>query len=96
MNLVLEEKARDAFDALVKDDLPAFIIHTFTKVVSLSIQQRITGTLPPHLREASEGLAEVFCLTDPSRHDHPIVFTSKGMLTVPEHTSITNLISRVS
>lgn len=37
------------------------------------------GTLPPHLREASEGLAEVFCLTDPSRPDNPIVFASEGL-----------------
>lgn len=36
------------------------------------------GTLAPHLREASEGLAEVFCLTDPSRPDNPIVFASEG------------------
>ena len=35
--------------------------------MSLSISRRITGTLAPHLRDASEGLAEVFCLTDPSR-----------------------------
>jgi len=33
--------------------------------------------LAPHLREASEGLAEVFCLTDPSRADNPIVFVSE-------------------
>ena len=78
VNHVLEEKLRLAFDALVKDDLPAYITHTFIQVVSISIQRRITGTLPPHLREASEGLAEVFCLTDPSRPDNPIVFASEG------------------
>lgn len=78
INSVLEEKARLAFDALVKDDLPAFITFTFIRVVSLSIQRRIIGTLPAHLREASEGLAEVFCLTDPSRKDNPIVFASEG------------------
>jgi hypothetical protein len=78
MNSILEEKANDALDALVKNDLPAFITYTFIRVVSLSIQRRITGTLPPHLREASEGLAEVFCLTDPARQDNPIVFASEG------------------
>jgi hypothetical protein len=79
MNSILEEKAKKAFDALVRDDLPAFITHTFTRVVSLSIQRRITGTLPPHLCEGYEGLAEVFCLTDPSKHDNPIVFASEGI-----------------
>lgn len=72
----LEQKANSAFDALVVDDLPAYIAHQYTQVVSVSIAKRVTGTLPAHLREASEGLAEVFCLTDPSRTDNPIVFAS--------------------
>jgi hypothetical protein len=81
VNAWVQEKADLAFAALVRDDLPAFVTHTFIQVVSVSIQRRICGTLPPHLREASEGLAEVFCLTDPSRLDNPIVFASEGMST---------------
>ncbi|KAF2109141.1 hypothetical protein BDV96DRAFT_502953 [Lophiotrema nucula] len=77
VNAILEEKAKNAFDILVRDDLPAFISHMFIQVVSVSIQKRITGNLPPLLREASEGLAEVFCLTDPSRSDNPIIFASE-------------------
>ncbi|KAF2625874.1 hypothetical protein BU25DRAFT_344801 [Macroventuria anomochaeta] len=77
VNGILEEKAKLAFDILVRDDLPAFITHIFTQVVSVSISKRVTGNLPPLLREASEGLAEVFCLTDPSRHDNPIIFASE-------------------
>lgn len=78
VNEDLEVKAKQAFDAMVREDLPAYITHTYIQTVSLSIQRRITGTLPSHLREASEGLAEVFCLTDPSRPDNPIVFASEG------------------
>lgn len=78
VNGVLEEKAKLAFDILVRDDLPAFITHIFTQTASVSISKRITGNLPPLLREASEGLAEVFCLTDPSRKDNPIIFASEG------------------
>lgn len=77
INSVLEEKANHAFEVLVREDLPAYVAHVFIQVVSVSIQRRITGTLPPHLREASEGLAEVFCLTDPSRPDNPIIFASE-------------------
>ena len=76
-NPALEEKARLAFQVMVDEDLPAFVTHTWIGVVSVSIHRRITGTLPPHLREASEGLAEVFCLSDPSRPDNPIVFASE-------------------
>ncbi|KAF2172054.1 hypothetical protein M409DRAFT_62879 [Zasmidium cellare ATCC 36951] len=76
-NAMLEEKANRAFEQLVQEDLPAYVTHIWIQVVSVSIQRRITGTLAPHLREASEGLAEVFCLTDPSRTDNPIVFASE-------------------
>jgi hypothetical protein len=82
LNSALEDKAAQAFDVLVREDLPAYITHIYIQVVSLSITRRITGTLPPHLREASEGLAEVFCLSDPSRPDNPIVFASEGMSVV--------------
>ena len=76
-NNELEQKAGQAFEILVREDLPAYIAHEWVRLVSVSIQRRITGTLAPHLREASEGLAEVFCLTDPSRTDNPIVFASE-------------------
>ena len=66
-NQLLEEKAREAFQVMVNRDLPAYVTHTYVQTVSLSISMRIAGTLPVHLRQASEGLAEVFCLTDPSR-----------------------------
>ena len=78
-NSALEAKARQSFDIMVTQDLPAYVTQIYIQIVSLSISRRITGTLAPHLREASEGLAEVFCLTDPSREDNPIVFASEGM-----------------
>ncbi|KAL8298847.1 hypothetical protein RB597_007462 [Gaeumannomyces tritici] len=76
-NQSLATRAEAAFEALARDDMPAYITHVWIQTVSVSIKKRITGTLPPHLREMSEGLAEVFCLTDPSRHDNPIVFASE-------------------
>ena len=77
-NHELEDKAASAFTILTEQDLPAYITQMYIQIVSLSISRRITGTLAPHLRDASEGLAEVFCLTDPSRPDNPIVFASEG------------------
>lgn len=84
-NTELQEKADAAFDILAREDLPAFISHTWVQVVSISIQRRITGTLAPHLREASEGLAEVFCLTDPGRTDNPIVFASEEFVRMTQY-----------
>lgn len=77
-NATLLKRATDAFDYLVREELPAYVTHEYIQIVSASISARISGMLAPHLREASEGLAEVFCLTDPSRPDNPIVFASEG------------------
>lgn len=79
INTFLEERARKAFDVLVTEELPAFITHQYIQIVSASIVARVTGALTPDLRDASDGLAEVFCLTDPSRQDNPIVFASEGV-----------------
>lgn len=76
-NTSLERRAQEAFNSLVNEELPAYISHVFIQVVNVSLHRRVTGTMPAHLREASEGLAEVFCLTDPSRADNPIVFASE-------------------
>ena len=78
INTGLEARANAAFDILAREELPAFICHKYIQVVSTSITARITGSLSPQLRESSEGLAEVFCLTDPSRQDNPIIFASEG------------------
>lgn len=65
----LADAANEAFDDLVREDLAAYIAHVYTRIVSNSVHRRITGSLATHLREASHGLAEVFVLTDPTRHD---------------------------
>ena len=95
-NTALERRADEAFQMLVNEELPAYITHLYINVVSQSISRRITGTLSPHLREASEGLAEVFCLTDPSRKDNPIVFASEGRSCVPiVFLNMANLMCRI-
>ncbi|KAJ9615748.1 hypothetical protein H2200_001825 [Cladophialophora chaetospira] len=77
INTALEQRAKAAFDILATEELSAFITHQYIQIVSNTITARITGSLAPGLREASDGLAEVFCLTDPSRKDNPIVFASE-------------------
>ncbi|KAM0279801.1 hypothetical protein ACHAO9_011536 [Fusarium lateritium] len=77
VNDALWKRANDAFQAMANHDLPAYITHTYIQTVSITIKRRITDQLAPQLRDLSEGLAEVFCLTDPSRPDNPIVFASE-------------------
>lgn len=83
LNHALREKANKAFETLANQELAAYVTHTYIQTVSVTIKRRIADTLPPHLREMSEGLAEVFCLTDPSRPDNPIVFASEGTIHHP-------------
>lgn len=77
-NESLRQKSAAAFETLAREELPAYVTHVWTEIVALSVKKKVTGTLPPHLQESSEGLAEVFCITDPSRRDNPIVFASEG------------------
>lgn len=79
MNADLEEKAEKAFNVLVQEDLPAFSTQVYVQTVKSSMIRRIMGPSAPPMRDAPDGLLEVFCLTDPSRPDNPIVFASKGM-----------------
>ncbi|KAM3562465.1 hypothetical protein ARSEF4850_002764 [Beauveria asiatica] len=72
-NQELKEKADKAFEVLTREDLPAYITHVWIQTVSISIRHRVMGTSS----DSCEGLAEVFCLTDPSRPDNPIVFMSE-------------------
>ncbi|KAI0854369.1 hypothetical protein F5Y00DRAFT_256861 [Daldinia vernicosa] len=77
INESLLARLSEALQTLAGEDLPAYITHTWMQTVAVTIKQRITNTLPNHLQDLSEGLADVFCLIDPSRHDSPIVFASK-------------------
>lgn len=74
-----EARAKKAFGLLVTEALPAYITHAFVRVVTESMVREITGTTMPVMRELVGGLAEVFCLSDPSVKDNPIVYASEGM-----------------
>ena len=73
-----EERSKRAFDTLVNEALPAYVTFHLVKVVTESMVREITGTALPLMRELVGGLAEVFCLADPSLPDTPIVYASEG------------------
>ncbi|KAL9604551.1 MAG: hypothetical protein Q9219_000516 [cf. Caloplaca sp. 3 TL-2023] len=72
-----ELRSRRAMETLVYEALPAYITQCFTKVVTEWMVREITGTTVPAMRELVGGLAEVFCLSDPSIRDNPIVYASE-------------------
>jgi hypothetical protein len=74
-----ESSIRRSIDELVSDALPAYITHQMVVLVTEVLVKEITGTNTPLMKEMIQGLAEVYCLTDPSLPDNPIVFASEGM-----------------
>lgn len=63
---------------LVNDALPAYITHRLTQVVTDHLVKEITQNSAPIMRELIPNLAEVYCMTDPSLPDNPIVYASQG------------------
>lgn len=78
-NRVLEQRVTDGLLALTAEELPAFITSRCITITSKIVEERVRGTLPMKFRGTSNALAEVFCLTDPSRPDNPIIFASEGI-----------------
>ncbi len=64
---------------LCSEALPAFITYTCVGVVTDCVTRDITGQRVPVMQDLVGNLAEVFCLTDPSVDDNPIIFASEGL-----------------
>ncbi|KAJ6142308.1 hypothetical protein N7497_011407 [Penicillium chrysogenum] len=77
VNTALEQRVQKALDALTAEELPAFITSTYINIAGKLVEERVRGTLPDKFQGTAEALAEVFCLTDPSRPDNPIIFASE-------------------
>ncbi|KAI9711611.1 MAG: hypothetical protein M1812_007133 [Candelaria pacifica] len=74
-----EARSRKALTELVIEALPSYITHCLIKIVTESLVKQITGIETPIMKELVYGLAEVFCLTDPSLKDDPIVYASEEL-----------------
>lgn len=75
-----ESFSQSAAQELVGEALPAWITYQMVQLVTEILVKEITGTNTPLMRELVQGLAEVYCMSDPSLPDHPIIFASEGML----------------
>jgi len=73
-----ESKAKSSIEVLLNDALPGYITHRITELVTDLLQREITGQASPAMKQMVSGLAEVYCLTDPSLPDNPIVYASDG------------------
>jgi hypothetical protein len=74
-----EAKSQRILDDLVEEALPAFLTHRMVGLVTDNLVKEITGEGVPVMKDLIPNLAEVFCISDPSLADNPIVYASEGM-----------------
>jgi len=72
------DHTRNVIGELLCDALPAALTHQLVKLVCETLVKEITQTNAPVMREMIPSLAEVYCVTDPSIQDNPIVYASEG------------------
>jgi PAS domain S-box-containing protein len=73
-----ESRSRRAEEKLISDALPGYITRRLVQLVTECLVKEITGNNAPIMQEMVHGLAEVYCMTDPSLPDNPIVYSSAG------------------
>ncbi|KAH0166999.1 hypothetical protein KCU67_g4063, partial [Aureobasidium melanogenum] len=73
-----EDRSRMVVQELVDDALPAYLTHRLVQLVTDSLVKEITGNIAPVLRDLIPSLAEVYCISDPSLPDNPIVYASEA------------------
>lgn len=71
-------KSQRILEDLIEEALPAFLTHRMVALVTDSLVKAITGEGVPLMKEMIPNLAEVFCISDPSLQDNPIVYASEG------------------
>lgn len=71
-----ERKLDTTFTQLINEALPGFVTHRMTQLVTEILVKEITGQAVPLMNNLVNGLAEVYCLTDPRIPDNPIIYAS--------------------
>lgn len=85
-----EAKSRRTVEDLVEEALPAYVTHRLVTLVTDTLVKEITGNNAPVMRELIPSLAEVYCVTDPSLPDNPIVYASEGMRNLTQQRVLAN------
>ncbi|KAI4722418.1 hypothetical protein E4T48_01399 [Aureobasidium sp. EXF-10727] len=78
METSFQDRSRMVVQELVDDALPAYLTHRLVQLVTDSLVKEITGNIAPVLRDLIPSLAEVYCISDPSLADNPIVYASEA------------------
>ncbi|KAF3000126.1 hypothetical protein E8E13_004629 [Curvularia kusanoi] len=87
MDPQFEQLSQRTLDELVAEALPAYITFTIVDVVTELLNKEIVGKNTPVMRELVHGLAEVYCLSDPTQEGNPIVFASDEFYNTTQYGS---------
>ncbi|GAM82114.1 hypothetical protein ANO11243_000930 [Dothideomycetidae sp. 11243] len=72
-----EHRGNETVQQLVDEALPGFLTHRLAQIVTETLVKEITGQGTPLMRDMIPSLAEVYCVSDPSLPDNPIVYASE-------------------
>ena len=76
MPWVIQDKIESTLNIFVDKYFRAFIADKYARLSERALADRVIGNYNSKIAEIVPGLAEVFVLSDPTRHDNPVVFTS--------------------
>ena len=71
-------KSKQIVEDLVDEALPAYVTYRLVSQVTDTMVKEITGNSTPLMKEMIPYLAEVYCISDPSLPDNPLVYASEG------------------
>lgn len=72
-----QSRSSSAESILVENALPAYLTYRLVSVTTENLVKEITGQNIPLMKDMIENIAEVYCLTDPSQPDNPIIYASE-------------------
>ena len=76
LDSTFEARSRRIEDELIEEALPGYITYRLVQLVTECLVKEITGSNSPIMREMVSGLAEVYCMSDPSSKQNAIPFIS--------------------
>lgn len=80
-----EASTKRIVEDLVEEALPAYLTHRLVSLVTDTLVKEITGNSAPIMHELVPSLAEVYCISDPSIPDNPIVYASEEFCNISQY-----------
>ncbi|KAF2151249.1 hypothetical protein K461DRAFT_228555 [Myriangium duriaei CBS 260.36] len=81
-----EYRSHEVVQGLVDEAMPAYLTHALAQIATETLVKEITGQGTPLMRDMIPSLAEVYCVTDPSLPDNPIVYASDEFFSISQYS----------